>query len=248
MAKRPKIQYGTPAPGAPGSKARTSGTSDSGPIGVKIAIGAAVLAVVIAIVVFAVQDSGGDATPQIAFQSAEIEGEALPRMTEGADPAVGMTIPTVNGKSFDGSPITIEPGEPQVIAFLAHWCPHCQAEVPLLVEWQQSGELKDDVKLIGVSTSANEAQGNFPPASWLEREEWDNPTMVDTPRNAVLQAFGVAGFPTLIAVKADGTVAQRASGELALDQVQQLWDAARGEAVGEVDSSDESSEVPTTDG
>lgn len=246
MAKRPKIQYGTPAPGAPGSKA---GGSDAGPLGVKIAIGAAVLAVLIAIIVFAVQDDGGEARSGVAFQSAQIDGETLPQMTDGAaDPAIGMTIPTVNGKSFDGSPITIEPGEPQVIAFLAHWCPHCQAEVPLLVEWQQSGELKDDVKLIGVSTSANEIQGNFPPASWLEREEWTNPTLVDTPRNAVLQAFGVAGFPTLIAVKADGTVAQRASGELALDQVQQLWDAARGEDVGAVDSSDESSEVPTPEG
>ena len=32
---------------------------------------------------------------------------------------------------FDGAPLTIAPtGKPMLVVFLAHWCPHCNAEIP----------------------------------------------------------------------------------------------------------------------
>lgn len=253
MSNRPKskskIQYGTPAPGAPGAPKRPG---EGGPIGAKIAIGAAVAAVLIAIVIFAVQDGGGDNQNKVAFQPATVTGATLPPVPEPGqvDAAVGQTIPTVVGKSFDGSKVEIKPGKPQLITFLAHWCPHCQAEVPLIAEWQASGEIGDDVEIIGVSTSADEARGNFPPMSWLEKENWNNTTMVDTPTAAVLSAFGGQSFPTFVAVKADGTVALRLTGELTLDQVQSLIDAALGEETAPVDTTEGTtpltSPAPTT--
>ena len=128
--------------------------------------------------------------------------------------------------------MSIKPdGRYKVVYFVAHWCPHCQKEVPLIAQWQKSGLLDKKVKVIAVSTAAEEARGNFPPASWLKEEDWQNETLVDTPTSKVMNSLGVTGFPTLIAVTKDGKVAQRASGELELNQVQQLWDAALGKEV-----------------
>lgn len=225
MAKGPNKTpgYGVPSP-----------SGDNGPMGMKIAIGAAVVAILATIIVFAVKDSGGETSNNVAFQQATVTGASLPDMpADGgamptSDPAVGQTIPTVVGKSFDGSKVEIKPGKAQIIAIIAHWCPHCQKEVPLIAEWQSSGAISKDVSFTAVSTAAEEAKGNFPPASWLELEEWKNPTLVDTPTSKVLAAFGATGFPTLVAVTADGKVAQRASGELTLEQVKTLVDAALG--------------------
>ena len=61
--------------------------------------------------------------------------KALPQLVDGEDDAaIGQTIPTVSGKTLDGDAITIGPdGGAKVIVFVAHWCPHCQAEVPEIV-------------------------------------------------------------------------------------------------------------------
>lgn len=252
MSNRPKpkskIQYGTPAPGAPGSPKRPG---EGGPMGAKIAIGAAIAVVLVAVIVFAVKDGGGDNQNKVAFQPATVTGATLPNLPDdgSADPAVGQQIPTVVGKSFDGSKVEIKGGEPQLIAFIAHWCRHCQAEVPLIAGWQADDSL-GDIKITGVSTAADETRGNFPPASWLEKESWKNETLVDDPTSKVLNAFGATSFPTIVAVKADGTVALRLTGELTLDQVKQLVDAAEGKEVAPVDSTTDTtpltSPAPTT--
>ena len=73
---------------------------------------------------------------QVSF--AEADGEVLPRLDASlaADPAVGMTAPTITASYFDNSETTIDfaDGQPRVVMFMAHWCPHCQAEVTALVD------------------------------------------------------------------------------------------------------------------
>ncbi len=76
----------------------------------------------------------------------QVKGTPLPDFDAevSPDPAIGETIPTLDGKSVDdGAAVTIGPdgggGEPQMIVFLAHWCPHCRAEVPRLVELADDG-------------------------------------------------------------------------------------------------------------
>jgi len=259
MSNRPKtkskIQYGDDkgvAKPAPTGKISVGGAS-----GIWLAVGIGAGIVVLALIAFfAANDGGGDTGNNVAFQSATVTGASLATMPSDAgavpadDPAKGQTIPTVVGKTFDGSKVEIKPGEAQLIAIIAHWCPHCQKEVPLIVGWQKDGSLPKGVKITAVSTAAAEAKGNFPPASWLEKEEWKNPVLVDTATSKVLNAFGATGFPTLIAVTADGKVAQRASGELSLDQVKGLFDAALGKGSAPTDTGTDNtpitSPVPTT--
>jgi cyclophilin family peptidyl-prolyl cis-trans isomerase/thiol-disulfide isomerase/thioredoxin len=206
-----------------------------------VALGAIVVIVLIAVGVALMAGSSDNGTIQISKSAPaggsddiapgaagiSVDGDPLPAQGDDADDAaIGMPIPTIVGTDDDGNPVTIEPGNPTVIVVMAHWCPHCQAEIPRIVEWNDAGEIPDGVDVLGVSTAADESRGNYPPTSWLEKEQWPFDVLADD-ENTALNALGVTAFPTLIAVGADGRVALRVSGEADLDQFRALIDAAR---------------------
>lgn len=158
-----------------------------------------------------------------------VAGAALTPYSAGAaDPAVGRPIPELRGYGFDNQPITVTPaGDAKIVLFVAHWCNHCQAEVPRIVDWLAAGRLPG-AQLVAVSTAVDANAPNYPPSKWLEREDWTIPTLTDDTDGTAAQAFGVTSYPYFVAVKADGTVAARASGELALEQLQAMIAAAKG--------------------
>lgn len=57
------------------------------------------------------------------FGEVTVAGDGLPIFAEGtADPAVGMTFPTLEGVDFDGNAVSItDDGRPKLIINLAHW-------------------------------------------------------------------------------------------------------------------------------
>ena len=140
----------------------------------------------------------------------------------GDDDAVGGPAPEATGEDFDGDAVTVGGEAAQVIAFVAHWCPHCQAEVPRIVEWIADGELPEDVPIRLVATGTDERQPNYPPSAWLEEEGWEGPVLVDSAESLVGEAFGVSAYPFFVAVDADGEVVARTSGELTLPQLKSL--------------------------
>ena len=177
-------------------------------------------------------DDGGDPVPDAAaeVQPVEVTGAPLPELANPAsDPAVGQPAPTVSGASFNGTGVSIGgTGRPQLIFFLAHWCPHCQKEVPLVVDWLDDQGAPDGVDLRAVSTGVNEAAPNYPPSSWLAEEDWPVRTLVDDERSSAAAVFGLSGYPFFVALDAEGRVAARASGELTVPQIEALVEAARG--------------------
>jgi thiol-disulfide isomerase/thioredoxin len=209
-------------------------------------IGLGVLVVVIGVAAIAIgrssdsgSDSGGSASPSggtvvpngdLEYGSLDVTGTALPMAPDagGTDTAIGQTIPTVDGQTFDGSKITIGPdGKPQVILVVAHWCPHCQAEVPRIQDWLDTNGMPDDVKLTAIATANTDQRTNFPAGPWLRKESWSVPTLLDDKNNDAGAALGVSGFPGFIVVGADGKVVYRTSGEITMDQWEQLLQAAR---------------------
>ena len=142
------------------------------------------------------------------------------------DTAIGDPIPTLTGVSFDGSKVTIGPtGKPQVVMFLAHWCPHCQAEVPRIVDLAKQGAFKGiDVAAVATGTSAEAP--NYPPSAWLEREKWPFPVMVDSlewHRGAGVRA--APRTPTSCSSTPREAVVGRASGEIAPSDLQKILNA-----------------------
>lgn len=223
--------------GVPYGYSSTPGSDGSSRTGL-IVIGVVVALVLVAgVVALVVTSEGGQDTASDAVQeqgSVEVNGDPLPQYpSEGGlaadpatDPAVGTTPPTLTGEGFDGEPVTIEPGggTPMVVVFAAHWCPHCQAEIPIIQDWIDEGNLPEDVQVNMVSTGVQADQNNYPPSEWLAQEGWSEQVLLDNPDQSAAQAYGLSGYPYMVFVDGDGEVVQRASGELPIDQFGSLVD------------------------
>jgi len=184
------------------------------------AIGGLMAIAVITVVVLTFGQSG---TVE-QFGTPIVTGTELPRFEDAAqDPAFGMVAPTIQGADFDGTPVTItDDGRPKIIIFLAHWCSHCQAEVPVVQQWVDAGLKPDGVDLYSVATGTAETRPNFPPSEWLANEGWTAPVIVDDLAYSVGDIFGLSAVPFWVFVDADGTIAGRLSGELPPDAITQI--------------------------
>ena len=132
----------------------------------------------------------------------------------GGDPAIGADSPVVEGERFDGSAITIggPTDQPTMYVFLAHWCPHCNDEIPKLIELDEAGGFPADLDIVGVSTGADPSGTNYPPSTWLAEKDWPWDVMADDENLTAIQVFGGNSFPYAVIVDADGTVLSRRSG------------------------------------
>jgi thiol-disulfide isomerase/thioredoxin len=126
-----------------------------------------------------------------------------------------MQAPTLRGFDFDGAPLdTAATGRPKMLVFLAHWCPHCNREIPVLQSWAAAGGVPAGLDIVGVSTAVDPQRDNYPPSKWVDDKAWTWPVLADSAASDAAAAYGVAAFPTFVIVGADGTVKVRSSGEL----------------------------------
>jgi cytochrome c biogenesis protein CcmG/thiol:disulfide interchange protein DsbE len=191
--------------------------------GAIVALGVAAVVVVVAVVaVLATRsDENSSAGPQT--YPVQVAGTPLTELPDppAADPAAGKIAPTLTGQSlFDGSPVTIAPnGKARLVVFLAHWCPHCRAEVPRLVEWMASAQKPADLEVVAVSTAYGQSDINTPASSWLKEEGWPTPVLADSDDSVASAAYGLNAFPFLVVTGPDGAVKARISRELSVEQL-----------------------------
>ena len=165
-------------------------------------------------------DKGGSSAGAVTVSQVRpvaVQGAALPSFTgDPDDPAVGTVAPTIEGASFDGTAEAIggKTDKPTLLMFVAHWCPHCQREVPRVVQWRGDGVIPENVNLVIVSTSVTPERGNYPASTWLSDAGWTGPVMADDASSTAALAYGLTSFPYFVALDADGTVVARGSGEL----------------------------------
>lgn len=164
--------------------------------------------VALAAIVAALSAESGDVQ---AYGEVAVAGEALPRYEPGpTDPAVGTPAPSITGET-----VSVVPGSsPTIVLFLAHWCPHCQAEVPRLTRWVENNGMPEGLEVVGVATSSTPSQGNYPPSIWLERENFPFPVIYDDEDGTAAAAYGLSAFPFWVILDSDGNVVQRFTGEL----------------------------------
>jgi thiol-disulfide isomerase/thioredoxin len=192
-----------------------------------IVIGALVLAGIAALVLTAPDDretaAESAASKVPTFADVTVEGDSLPTWSgSGSDLAEGKLVPSISAEKFDGFRTSITPdGTARVYVVVAHWCPHCQDEVPRIVDWAAENEVPDGVEVLALSTSASKDQPNYSPAAWLAREQWPFDALIDDELGTGAEALGVEGFPFLIFTDADGTVTKRFSGEMPIDEFEQ---------------------------
>lgn len=184
------------------------------------ALVAVVLAVLIGAAVAAFTIAGGRsddvATGITDLPSPTVSGEALsPFAGNGEpDPSIGRTMPLATGVDVTGAPMELAPtGDVQAIVFLAHWCPHCQREVPAVQSWLDQGGLPEGTSVSAVATAYDSSRDNWPPDLWLVEEGFTPPTLSDGANN-VAEAYGLTSFPYWVFVDGDGVVLGRVAGQL----------------------------------
>jgi cytochrome c biogenesis protein CcmG, thiol:disulfide interchange protein DsbE len=171
--------------------------------------------------------SGPSGTDAALSQGVVVDGEPLPQGEGSSDPAIGSPAPALSGFDYAGQAVDIAPGTdgPMMVVFLAHWCPHCNAEVPVLLDWEASGDLPAELQVVGVSTAVAADRPNYPPGQWLADKGWDWPVIADDVEQTAVQAYGVTGYPYITFIDADGNVVARTSGEQPIETLQALADA-----------------------
>lgn len=155
----------------------------------------------------------------------EVSGQLAPMpVGSSVDSAVtDDSAPTVVGQDFNGNEVRIEnDGRAKAIVLLAHWCPHCQNEVPAVQAWLETGGSVEGVDMYSIATATDTSRDNYPPSEWLDREGWTVPVIRDDSNNSVHTAYGSGGFPFWVFVNSDGTVAARISGSTAIEDLEQV--------------------------
>jgi thiol-disulfide isomerase/thioredoxin len=155
----------------------------------------------------------------------EVTGDALPALGSvvDADPAIGMAMPVVEGATFDGNAVIIggPTDGPTLYVFLAHWCPHCNDEIPELIELRNRRGLPEGMNVVGISTGVESSGPNYPPSEWLVDKEWpaEWPVMADSAESTGFIVNGGGGFPYLMVADAEGDVLVRASGTKSAEEL-----------------------------
>lgn len=164
----------------------------------------------------------------------DVIGEPLPPLTDATpDPAVDRHAPVLVGFDLEGLPIRIDPANdgPTMIVFVAHWCPHCNDEIPKLNRMRADGQFPEELDIVAVNTAVAPDRPNWPPDEWLAGDmDWMYPAMldaIDMERETFVaaDAYGVSGFPFIVLVDGDGTVVDRWSGEREPEEILSRIDA-----------------------
>lgn len=176
-----------------------------------------------------------DLPPELAGEigPVEVDGETLPALGQvdvADDPALGLTAPVLVGEDYEGNTVRVDAAAdgPTMVVFLAHWCPHCNAEVPRLNELRDAGSFPEGLNIVAVSTATNPTRPNYPPSTWITDLDWTYPVIADgidlaaEVQYIAAGAYGVDGFPFTTLLDGDGKVVARWSGEREPDQVLDL--------------------------
>ena len=173
-------------------------------------------------------DNGAIITGQ--FQDVTVTGTALPTLPrEGSDPALDTAAPTLSGYDFRGNPISVNTPEDTrntLLVFLAHWCPHCNEEVPRLVEWREKGLIPDNLRVVGIATGSRNDAPNWPPSDWFEEKKWPFEVMADSEEQTAAVAYGLSAYPFMAVVDAEGILRTRFSGQVETTALTEIINAA----------------------
>jgi len=157
------------------------------------------------------------------FGTPEIIGDPLPPVGGTPDPAAGLPSPLIVGADYAGNRSSIgDTGTTQAVLFVAHWCGHCQNELPEIAQWLDETGGVDGVEFVLVTVAVDPNRPNFPPSEWIEREGWSAPVLLDDEGSSAFLMFGGSAIPYWVFLNPDGTVATRVEGGIGSDELEAI--------------------------
>jgi thiol-disulfide isomerase/thioredoxin len=180
--------------------------------------GVALIAVVVVFVVVLMGEGGGNGGGPSAPGEVTVLGSPRSTPLQAGETVPAFTAPELAGGTLDW---TSYAGKPAVLSVWASWCPHCQAELPVLdrVMKDSSG-----VGFVTIVTAIGTQPGPTP-QEYMLQNQLDFPVAVDDEGQTLAAAFGIQSFPTLFFVNSDGTVATQLSGEVAETDLRSIIDS-----------------------
>ena len=150
-----------------------------------------------------------------------VVGDSLPQYAGENDDnvALGLAAPTFSAPDQNSEIFQLEKnGNSKALLFLAHWCPHCQREVPVVQRFIDSNGVPPGIDVIAVATSIDRGRDNYPPQEWLQREGWSETQIYDLDRE-IGEAYGLNAFPYWVFLDKDLNVLARRTGNLPEDMI-----------------------------
>ncbi|MGE0026349.1 MAG: TlpA family protein disulfide reductase [Thermoleophilia bacterium] len=134
----------------------------------------------------------------------------------------GPPVPALSGSDpVTGEPVSVSDfaGRPLVINMWASWCTGCIAEAPDIRRFTQD---HPEVGFLGIAVTDTPGGSR----AFVARYGWTHPSIFD-PRGALAARLNLRGLPTTIFVRADGSIAGEALGEVSYDQLVEATAALR---------------------
>lgn len=144
-----------------------------------------------------------------------VDGDRLPPLSSSSsadertgrdDPTLGAAFPTITGRSLGGGQVTLSPGSPMLVAVVAHWSADSQSLVKQLTEIAQVGAVPPGVVVAAISSADRPGGNNYPPEVWFSGVGFPFSVLIDDARRSTVVALSVDRFPTMIAVRPDGSI------------------------------------------
>lgn len=155
-------------------------------------------------------------------------GDELPAYpSTGPDPAVqaGMRLSGLTGDEYySGERMTIAPDGERATVWLvwAHWCPHCQNDLPALATFMDDAATDyPHVQVVTITTSIDDSRGN-PLVPYLDASQFPFPVLVDTD-GSLAASLGTPAFPFWVVTGPDGEVLLRRPGAFGNEQLPNLF-------------------------
>jgi cytochrome c biogenesis protein CcmG, thiol:disulfide interchange protein DsbE len=176
--------------------------------------GAVALVAVVAILVTAGGGPGKSSAP------GTVQASGAPRATRLQ---AGDAIPSFSAPGLSGGTISWQgfAGKPVVLVAWAPWCPHCQAELPVL---DRVAREYPTVGLVTVVTDIGLHPGPAPEA-FMSDNGLSFPVAVDDESRTIALALGISEFPTIYFVGPDGMVRVSTVGEMPESTLRAQFDA-----------------------
>ncbi len=193
-----------------------------------VAVGVVVAAVIAVVVILAA--TGGSDTPKkitlLQVQPVTISGDPLPTPEAGApDNGPGKSVPRIDGRTFGSRRISIKPGKPTLVVAINRADPEVEGEVKAIVQWHHAELTPEALNVVTLVTGPGRAGAADPVSSWLVREEWPFPVLVDDENSSAAAALGFVATPGILLIDTDGVARYRVLGALPIDRlVQEIKD------------------------
>lgn len=158
-------------------------------------LAAAAVLVVGAVIAVGLIAGGSRSAPDITIA----DGPPVPSLS-GTDPVTGAAVAVADFR-----------GRPLVINMWASWCTGCRAEAP---DIKRFTETHPHVGFLGIDVTDTPAAAR----DFVARYGWTHPSIAD-PQGQRAARLGLRGLPTTVFVRADGTIAGEALGEVSYEQL-----------------------------